>query len=175
MRSLIYWELLDESQLWWCNVEESFCRVIKMPWSTTHCHRLNQDDQQECRNKMIFPRSVNANVTGDQSTQDVLSSQRCEAEEESVVVLDSRYYSFTQRTIMESHFSTVVVKFCKSWCNRKKKGKRKYILIIFWQQQHWGQWEVSADPGRGNWGWCWNWDSWEVASQLMHIFNSNIY
>ena len=116
-------ELLDEYQLWWCNVEESFCRVIKMPWSTTHCHRLNQDDQQECRNKMIFPCSVNAE-TGDQPTQDVLSSQRCEAEEDSVVVLDSRYYSFTQRTIMESHFSTVVVKFCKSWCNRKKKGKR---------------------------------------------------
>ena len=31
MRSLIQLELLDESQLWWCNVEESFCRVIKIP------------------------------------------------------------------------------------------------------------------------------------------------
>ena len=31
MRSLIHLELLDETQLWWCNVEESFCRVIKMP------------------------------------------------------------------------------------------------------------------------------------------------
>ena len=40
---------------------------------------------------MIFPCSVNAE-TGDQPTQDVLSSQRCEAEEDSVVVLDSRYY-----------------------------------------------------------------------------------
>ena len=70
---------------------------------------------------MIFPRSVNA-ATGDQSTQDVLSSERSGAEEESVVVLDSRYYSFTQRTIMENHFSTVVVKFCENWCNRKKKG-----------------------------------------------------
>ena len=123
MRSMIHLELLDEIQLWWCDVEESFCRIIKIPWSTTHCHGLNHDGQPEFRNKMIFPCSVNAE-TGDQSTQDVLSSQRCEAEEESVVVLDSRYYSFTQRTIMESHFSTVVVKFCESWCNKKKKGKR---------------------------------------------------
>ena len=123
MLSLICWELLDEYQLWWCNVEESFCRVIKIPWSKSHCHRLNHDDEPECKNKKIFPCSVNA------ETQDVLSSQRCEAEEESVVVLDSRYYSFTQPTIMETHFSTVVVKFCESWCkevgdNGKKKGKR---------------------------------------------------
>ena len=130
MRSMIHLELLDEIQLWWCDVEESFCRIIKIPWSTTHCHRLNQDDQQECRNKMIFPCSVNTE-TGDQPTQDVLSSQRCEAEEDSVVVLDSRYYSFTKRPILENHFAffTIVVKFCETWSkkagdNGKKKGKR---------------------------------------------------
>ena len=55
---------------------------------------------------MIFPCSVNAE-TEDQPTGDVLSSQRCEAEEESVVVLDSRYYSFTQRLIMENHFTSL--------------------------------------------------------------------
>ena len=74
--------------------------------------------------------------TEDQPTGDVLSSQRCEAEEESVVVLDSRYYSFTQRTIMESHFSTVVVKFCESWCkevgdNRKRRGKDSNIYLDY--------------------------------------------
>ena len=53
---------------------------------------------------MIFSCSVNAE-TGDQPTQDVLSSQRCEAEEDSVVVLDSRYYSFTRRPILENHFA----------------------------------------------------------------------
>ena len=53
---------------------------------------------------MIFPCSVNAE-TGDQPTQDVLSSQRCEAEEDSVVVLDSRYYSFTRRPILENHLA----------------------------------------------------------------------
>ena len=57
---------------------------------------------------MIFPRSVNA-ATGDQSTQDVLSSQMCEAEEESVVVLDSRYYSFTRRPILETHFAFLLL------------------------------------------------------------------
>ena len=77
---------------------------------------------------MIFPCSVNAE-TGEQPTQDVLSSQRCEAEEESVVVLDSRYYSFTQQPIMENQFSTVVVKFYETWWiesgdNEKKKGER---------------------------------------------------
>ena len=74
---------------------------------------------------MIFPCSVNAE-TGDQPTQDVLSSQRCEAEEDSVVVLDSRYYSVTRRPILENH---VAVKFCETWPkeagdNGKKKGKR---------------------------------------------------
>ena len=81
---------------------------------------------------MIFPCSVNA----EQSTQDVLSSERSGAEEESMVVLDSRYYSFTQPTIMENHFSTVVVKFCESWCkevgdNRKRRGKDSNIYLDY--------------------------------------------
>ena len=82
---------------------------------------------------MIFPCSVNAE-TGDQPTQDVLSSQRCEAEEDSVVVIDSRYYSFTKRPILENHFAffTVVMKFCETWSkkagdNEKKKGKKLNI------------------------------------------------
>ena len=64
-------------------------------------HRLNHDGQPEFRNKMIFSCSVNAK-TGDQPTQDVLSSQRCEAEEDSVVVLDSRYYT---QVILENNFA----------------------------------------------------------------------
>ena len=116
MRSLIYWELLDESQLWWCNVEESFCRVIKIPWSTSHCHRLNHDDEPECKNKKIFPCSVNA------ETQDVLSSQRCEAEEDSVVVLDSRYYSFTWRPILENHFVFLLLSWSFVKLGQKRQG-----------------------------------------------------
>ena len=135
MRSLIHLELLDETQLWWCNVEESFCRVIKIPWSTSHCHCLNQDDQQECRNKMIFPCSVNAE-TGDQPTQDVLSSQRCEAEEDSVVVLDSRYYT---QAILENHFAFLLLLWNfvkvgekKQGITEKRRGKNLiYILAIF--------------------------------------------
>ena len=61
---------------------------------------INQSE----KNKMIFPCSVNVE-TEDQPTGDVLSSQRCEAEEDSVVVLDSRYYSFTRRPILENHFA----------------------------------------------------------------------
>ena len=51
--------------------------------------------------------------------------------EYTVVVLDSRYYSFTQQPILENHFAffTIVVKFCETWSkkagdNGKKKGKR---------------------------------------------------
>ena len=121
-----HWELVDETQLWWCDVEESFCRVIKIPWSTSHCHRLNQDDQQECRNKMIFPCSVNTE-TGDQPTQDVLSSQRCEAEEDSVVVLDSRYYSFTKRPILENHLAFLPLSWSFVKVGRKRRGIRENI------------------------------------------------
>ena len=90
---------------------------------------------------MIFPCSVNAE-TGDQPTQDVLSSQRCEAEEDSVVVLDSRYYSFTKRPILENHFAffTVVMKFCETWSKKGREQRKKevekipiHILIIFLQ------------------------------------------
>ena len=87
---------------------------------------------------MIFPCSVNAE-TGDQPTQDVLSSQRCEAEEDSVVVLDSRYYSFTRRPILENHFAFLPLSWIFVKLGQKRQGKTEkrrgkdsiHILIFF--------------------------------------------
>ena len=70
---------------------------------------------------MIFPCSVNAE-TEDQPTGDVLSSQRCEAEEDSVVVLDSRYYSFTRRPILENHFAFLPLSWSFVKLGRKRQG-----------------------------------------------------